>query len=273
VSEPSVAHFFVDEAGDLTLFDRRGRVIVGTPGVSHYFMVGLAELPNPELVAASLASLRSDLLRDPYFAGVPSMQPERNRTALAFHAKDDPPEVRREVFRLLPSFGAKVIVAIRRKAQLAEFAGFQWREYGIKLSADDVYDDLVRRAVQNKLHLVAESRIVFASRGKSARTVALQAAIHRAKELFERRWRKGLDRPVTVSVLRPAQAAGLQVIDYYLWALQRLFERSEDRFFHLLSGQYRLVMDLDDKRRKPYGEWYSEKNPLSLDKMKPVTSG
>jgi hypothetical protein len=30
-------------------------------------------------------------------------------------------------------------------------------------------------------------------------------------------------------------------------------------------------MDIDDKRNKGYGEWYSEKNPLRLEKIKPVT--
>ena len=29
-------------------------------------------------------------------------------------------------------------------------------------------------------------------------------------------------------------------------------------------------MDLDDKRNKPYGEWYSDANPLELKKIKPA---
>jgi hypothetical protein len=62
-------------------------------------------------------------------------------------------------------------------------------------------------------------------------------------------------------------------VDYFLWALQRLYERREERFFLLLAPQYRLVMDLDDNRRRPYGEWYSDYNPLSLEKIEPVTPG
>jgi hypothetical protein len=27
-------------------------------------------------------------------------------------------------------------------------------------------------------------------------------------------------------------------------------------------------MDLDDRRNKNYGEWYTDSNPLSLDKLK-----
>lgn len=45
------AHFFVDEAGDLALFDRSGRIIVGTAGVSHTFLVGVAEISEHERAA------------------------------------------------------------------------------------------------------------------------------------------------------------------------------------------------------------------------------
>ena len=65
-------HFFVDEAGDLTLFDKRGRSMLGRDGVSQCFMVGVAEIRNPAAVETRLESLRRDLMSDPYFAGVAS---------------------------------------------------------------------------------------------------------------------------------------------------------------------------------------------------------
>lgn len=110
-----VKHFFVDEAGDLTLFDKRKRIVVGNEGVSRCFIVGLVDLPDPEGAHKKLEELRHELLADPYFRGVPSMQRNARKTAICFHAKDDLPEVRREVFRLLPSLDAKVLVAIKRK--------------------------------------------------------------------------------------------------------------------------------------------------------------
>lgn len=57
------------------------------------------------------------------------------------------------------------------------------------------------------------------------------------------------------------------MLDYYLWALQRLYEQGESRFFELLAQDYRLIMDLDDKRYKPYGTWYSDSNPLTVEKL------
>ena len=77
------------------------------------------------------------------------------------------------------------------------------------------------------------------------------------------------DKPTGIRAAEPHEFGGLQVVDYYLWALQRMYERREDRFFESLRPAYRLIMDLDDTGSKPYGEWYTYENPLTLEKMLP----
>ena len=50
-----------------------------------------------------------------------------------------------------------------------------------------------------------------------------------------------------------------------------MIERREDRFFKMLARAYRLVLDRDDIRRKPYGEYYTAStNQLTLEKLMPV---
>ena len=253
----------MDEAGDLTLFDKRGRLIVGNEGVSKVFMVGMAHLANPSEIRKQLDALRTALLGDPYFKGVPSMQAEARKTAFCFHAKDDLPEVRREVFKLIATFGAKVQVAIRRKGELAREARALHR-HGMKLKPNSVYDYLVTSLFKRSLHKADENKIVFARRGKSARDLALSEAIGKAKRNFFYKTGIGADRPIGIRPAVPSESGGLQVVDYYLWALQRMYERGEDRFFNLLASDYRLIMDLDDTRNKACGEWYSDSNPLTL---------
>lgn len=265
----SIAHYyFVDEAGDLNLFDKKGRVLLGTPGVSNYFMVGVAHIPDSELARAKFDALRAQLLADPFFKGVPSFQPEQKKTALFFHAKDDLPEVRREVFKILPDLGVKIQVAIRRKEVLAREAQALFR-YGNKLRWQDVYDGLVMRLFRNLLHKADENRIVFAYRGKSARKDALEHAILKAKRNFAEKWGVFHNKPTLIRSGHPSEFAGLQVVDYYLWALQRLYETGEERFFASVAKDFRLVMDIDDTRLKPYGAWYSDSNPLTLEKIQP----
>lgn len=270
---PPVAHsYFVDETGDPNCFDRKKRIIVGEDGVSKCFLVGAALIYEPEQLGAKLEVLRASIIADPYFAGVPSLALARGRTTRQFHAKDDPPEVRQAVFRLLrEAGGVEMYVAFRRKRILAdELRAFQERT-GRKRGPDALYDELVSAVFETRLHQADSTHIVFAARGKAVRNVALAGAIERARGKFERKWKRTNNRPVTVEVNTPSEVAGLQVVDYYLWALQRLLERGEPRFFNFIAPAFRLILDRDDTRERPYGEYYTSKRPLTPEAMMPVT--
>ena len=105
LNEQQTQWLFVDEAGDPTLFNKKGRSLVGRDGCSRFFIVGKLEVEDPQALDQSLTALRQELLTDPYFAGVPSFQPQRQKTSVLLHAKDDLPEVRYQVFSLLREAG------------------------------------------------------------------------------------------------------------------------------------------------------------------------
>lgn len=271
-AEIKYRHYFVDEAGDLTFFDKKGRTIVGQPGASKYFMVGVAQICDPQQITWQLNALRSSLMTDPHFKNIPSMQPEAKKTAITFHAKDDHPEIRVKVFELMQSFDIKVFVAIRRKADMAETAKADFKSLGKKLEQNAIYDDLITRIFKNLLHKAEVIQIAIARRGKVAREEALEQAINQAQKNFESQWKISSNSSIIIEPTYPSEVAGLQVIDYYLWAVQRCYERDDDQFFLPLAKKYRLIMDLDDKRNKPYGEWYADRNPLTLEKLKGARS-
>ena len=235
-SPSETRHFFVDEAGDLTFFGRRGRIIVGEPGVSHFFMVGVAQVPDPSFAHALLEELRGDLLEDPYFRGVPSMRRDAGKTARSFHASKDLPEVRRDVMARLPMLKAKVFVAIRQKRLLAEQSRVGAGARSQKLTLRSLYGDLVTRLFRNVLHKTERNRIVFAKHAKWGRREAMALAIHKAKANFEAKYGIASDKPTEMQSAEPHEFGGLQVIDYYLWALQRIYERREGRFFELATS-------------------------------------
>ena len=97
-SSSEVQHLFVDEAGTPTLFHESGKPIADTFGCSRFFILGKLEVENPPVVATALTELRQRMLADPIFAGTESFKPERKKTAIAFQAEDDLPEVRVPVF-------------------------------------------------------------------------------------------------------------------------------------------------------------------------------
>ncbi len=264
-AEKSIRHYFVDEAGDGTLFDRKGRVLIGTEGCSRYFMLGVVDVPNPSALQRDMDTLRARLLADPYFKTVPSFQPEAQKTAVAFHAKDDLPEVRREVYALLLQHAVRFLVVVRDKQKLLEYVRLRnERDPEYRYNPNELYDYLVRRLFKNLLHKDDEYNITFARRGNSDRTAALREALDAARLRFAEQWGIVSEAALNVVPRSAHETAGLQAVDYLLWAVQRLYERREDRYLQYVWPLVRLVHDVDDTRTAQYGVYYTQKKPLTL---------
>jgi len=259
----SVRHYFVDEAGDGTLFSKRGHLIVGTEGCSRFFILGLLDVREPVRLSREIEELRTALLADAYFKQVPSIQPQARKTALAFHAKDDVPEVRREVFHLLMRHDLRFIAVVRDKRKLLQYVRHRNEsDPAYRYHSNELYDYLVRRLFKNLLHKNDSYNVFFARRGRSDRTAALRDALETARQRFSNQWNIESKAQIHVHPCIPRGCAGLQAADYFLWALQRLYERHEDRYVELLWPAFRLVHDVDDTREAQYGVYYTQKKPL-----------
>lgn len=261
----STRSYYVDEAGDGNLFDVKGRTIVGAEGCSNYFILGMLDIAAPDALAQEMEALRRQLLADPYFSGVPSMQPEAGKTAQAFHAKDDIVEVRREVFTLLRRHDLRFFAVVRNKHKVIEYVRQRnEREPGYRYQPNELYDYMVRRLFGNLLHKDDSYRIYFSKRGKQDRTAALQLSLEQARERFSRAWGIHSTAPISVLPRASGDCPGLQAVDYFLWALQRLYERREDRYVAYLQPAFHMVHDLDDIRQARYGVYYTKKKPLTI---------
>lgn len=258
-------HYFVDEAGDPTLFSRKGHLIVGNNGCSNYFILGKVEIYKPAEVEYELETLRAELLADPYFKDVPSMQSKNRKTAVAFHAKDDLPEIRREVFKLLTGKNLRFYAVVRNKCDLATYVQQQnERDATYRYCQNEQYDLLVKELFSGLHHMADDVHIYFAKRGNKPRNAALHTALGEAARAFERSF--GFAHPVRNNVISstPPKCAGLQVADYYLWALQRFYERQEERFLDLIWPQVGEVHDLDQVKDGKRGILYTKRKPLNL---------
>lgn len=256
-------HYFVDEAGDATLFDARGREMPGQEGCSKYFMLGLLQVSDPAAMAVELTMLRQDLLADPYFRHVPSMQPERRKTALAFHAKDDVPEVRREVFRVLMRHDVQFFAVVRDKTCVLRYVRSRnLNDERYRYHPNELYDTLVSRLFKNRLHLTPEVDVCFAARGKADRSAALRNALEAARRRFEMQWSRQVDAAIHARESTPVREASLQAVDYFLWALQRHYERGESRFAEMIWPKVGVVHAVDETASAPYGVYYTKKKPL-----------
>lgn len=266
--------YFVDEAGDTTLFGRFGKELVGTDTVSRFFMVARLEVGEAAALETDMAVLRAELLADPLLRSVPSMQTVAGKTALFFHAKDDVPEVRHAVFTLLLRHDLRLSAVVKEKKHLlAEVRGRMAADpkYRYKADGHEVYDDLIAKLFGRFGEFGVQRQITFAVRGNKQRTAALKAVLDNIDESFKEDFGFEPHGHTTVHSGYPHTSAGLQACDYLLWALQRFYERDEERYLQAMWPKFARVLDLDAPASKTKGRpvhggvEFNEKHPLTLE--------
>jgi hypothetical protein len=285
-AKKAVQHLFVDEAGTPTLFHASGKVIVDTFGCSRFFIIGKLEVENTAALAGKLAQLRQQMLADPLFAGTASFKPERKKTAVTFHAKNDLPEVRFRVFDLLRQFGNQLrfyaVVCGKFKLLESEVAKRD-AQPRYRFNENSAYDSLMRELF-GKFHRLADRyEVCVAKRGNSPRNEAIKIALAHAEADFEKKFgfRRSQPDAWTVTVQSSKDNPCLQGVDYFLWALQRFYEIKwhaltkqpqldpstglmirEDRFLNAVWPQVGEIHDLHFGQ--PHGTFYTAQNLLKL---------
>ncbi len=121
--------------------------------------------------------------------------------------------------------------------------------------------------------------MVFAQRGHKPRSHAFRKAINTQDAEIERTF--GFRRPAPKEIVSgfPREHAGLQAVDYFLWALQRFYERGEARYLEFIWPQTLEILDLDadiESRRgrapAPF-RVYDKQHPLTTDRRAGIGKG
>ncbi len=257
-AKPGNNRFFVDESGDPTFYDHKGNLIVGQEGCSPILILGFIETQHPEPIRQAMLQLQREIVADPYFEAVPSLA----KTAVAFHAKDDLPEIRYRVFKLLSELEFKAQFVAARKIERVFRNSFHANE-------GEFYDHLVSQLFKNALHRYQQNTVYFAKRGSRSRQAPLSNAIRSGVAQFEQQWETRVTSDVVVQAQMPKGEPCLSVIDYMNWAVYRAFTQGEMRFYRQVEHQVSLLVDLYDTEQYPQN-WYNRKNRFDIKKITPL---
>ncbi len=250
--------FFVDESGDPTFYDRYGNLIVGLDGCSPVLILGFVEFDDPEPVRQAIVQMQQEVIHDPLLRSTHSIA----KTAQAFHAKDDTPEVRYMFFKLISTFNMRAQFVVARKIERV----FRGRFRG---SETLYYDYMVETLFKDMLHRYTHNHIYFSKRGSRERSTPLAGAIQRAVERFEERWETTVTSSYEVYPQTPHGEPCLSVVDYMNWAVYRAYVREEMRYYDFVADKVSLLVDLYDNAKYPKN-WYSRRNPFDLSKITPL---
>lgn len=176
--------------------------------------------------------------------------------------------MRREVFKLLMTHDMQFYAVVKNKFALLRYVQSRNQMHpGYRYTENEIYDSLASRLFKDRLHKADHHEVIFARRTTKDRNASLNAALEKARANFVKKWGVIPNGTFNVGVAFPREHAGLQAVDYLLWALQRAYERREDRYLSVIWPKVHLVMDIDDTRIKPYGTWYTQTKPITLESL------
>jgi hypothetical protein len=113
----------------------------------------------------------------------------------------------------------------------------------------------------------------IARRGSSTRHTTLTMALDKATRRFAtKNPGKQIETKVVFNIQSPIEEPLLNVADYFCWAIQRVFERGEIRFYEFLIDKISLVIDLYDREKwEGSRNYYTKNNPLTAqNKISPL---
>jgi len=255
-------HRFVDEAGDLTFF-KKGRIPVtfGEGGVSKYLILGMVHVKDALSDAErKVRDFGKTIENDDFFENVPSVKKRIEKYGYFIpHAKDDPAEIRLAFFRYLAkddiNFSMQAVLGRKNFERFAKSHNSKDREF---------YGDLLAYLLQDKANY--EKLVVnIASRVSATDNTNLSESLLRAKQRYANRSKQDFNADIKFNVQPYAALPLLSIVDYCLWAVQRLVERDEDRYYKLISNKIPFIFDAFAEKGSRKN--FTRSNPLSSDDL------
>jgi hypothetical protein len=248
---PIATHRFLDEAGDPTFFKKGKVVAIGDPGVSLAFSIGMVNFrADLNVVRTKIIELQNDITLDNYLNALPSVKKKIAQGGFFFHATDDPAEIRMIMYRFIKNLECSFEMVVARKIP-ALFAKNHHNQ------ESEFYSDLLSHLIKGKLKLGQRLVLNIAERGASTRNANLVKALEIAKERALKKWRpEEICSTCVFNVQTPRIEPLLSVADYLRWAVQRIFERGETRYYDYIKDKASVIIDLYDFDNYPKGRNY-----------------
>lgn len=257
---------FLDEAGDTTFYGKGKVPIIGQPGVTISFAIGMAKF-NSELgpIRQRVLDAQQEITQEPYLNKIHSVVKKISEGGFFFHATDDPPEVRQIFYKIIKSIDCSLEIYVARKKPDLFAKKHDNKE-------EEFYADVLSHLIKNKFHKNEKLVLTIAQRGNSTKNSNLQKALQKAIIRFGKNPSNvSIKSKVVFNVQNHRTEPLLNITDYLCWAVQRVFEKGETRYYDYLQDKIRLVVDLYDfENYQGSKNYYKKENPLtSKNKLSP----
>lgn len=232
-------HRFLDEAGDTTFYGKGKIPLIGSDGVSSYFLLGMLTVDEPlDAVRKKVVELQNNIASDPYLLEVPSIQKKKSKAGYFLHAKDDVPEVRKIAFELIKSINCHFDAVVGRK----DYSVYEKKHNG---NQAEFYADLLSHLLHASMNGFEKLVLNVAHRSRCTTHTNLEKGLQKAVAIAKHKYPEACNCcEMVFNVQQPTTEPVINLADYFLWALQRKIERGEKRYADFLENQISSVVNL-----------------------------
>ena len=189
-----------------------------------------------------ITNAQDKVMESRYYQKVPSVVKRVNKGGFYFHAKDDLPELRKEFFDVILKLNCSFQAVVGRKDETL----FEKKHNGRK---NEFYADLLSYLIRDNLNEYPRLVLNIAELDNSTGIHNLNFALEKAQQRFLRLYpEKAPTTSVQFNIKKFKDEPLLSVVDYYCWAVQRVFEQGETRFYDYISDSITTVIDLYNKK-------------------------
>lgn len=238
-------HRFLDEAGDTTFYGKGKIPIIGTEGVSNYFLLGMLTINEPlPHVRQKVIELQNTVANDPYLVSVPSIKKKKGLAGYFLHAKDDVAEVRKMAFELIKTIDCHFEAVVGRK----DYGIYEKKHNG---NQAEFYAELLSHLLKDNLNEHEKLVLNIAHRSRCTTHTNLEKGLAKAIAIATHKYPESCNCcQMVFNVQQHTTEPIINLADYFLWALQRKFEKSESRYADFIGEQLKTVLKLYDGEEK-----------------------
>lgn len=254
-----VYHYFLDEAGDPTFYGKGKVPIIGQKGVSNCFILGMLKVNEPlNSVRRKIIDLQNQIIKDPYYEEIRSINKKKSSHGYYLHATDDIPEVRKSAFELIRSIDCTFEAVVARKI-------YYIFENKHNTKDAEFYADLLSHLLKNRIGKYDRLVLNIAERTGFTSHDNLQKGLAKTLALSKHRnSSRAHNCKVVFTVQRHTAEPLLNIADYLCWSIQRVFEMGETRYYNYIRDKISVIWDIYDFAGAVNGQnYYSKKRRLS----------
>jgi len=254
-------HKFIDESGDPVFYNSKGIYTVGTSGVSKSYGIGLLTMEEDcDKVRKRIIKFQEEISNS-IFLDHRIEKRISSRSGFFFHCSDDTAEIRRYFFNYIRTLNCSFKMIVARKIQnYYDDSSHNFQD------ESNFYSVLLSHLLKGNLQQIQTINLNISERGRTTNNKNIDKAIQNAINLIKTK--PNLRTPVNTVIKYRVQKASLEpllsIVDYFCWAVQRVFEKGEIEYFDMVRDKVYLVYDIyDTKNYSQSKNYYTLKNPLT----------